>query len=120
MKVTLKGHNNEITALLYINNNILSASLDSTIRVWNTKKYECIEVFTGHTGAVNCLALLSGNDFASGSSDKTVKIWHEFICISTIIEQRYITCLRTDQSGNLLSASNCVKYGKSKKAYRLV
>ena len=49
-------------------------SIFSWTRSWRT--LGCLNVFNGHTAAVTSLIALSdGKSFASGSDDKTVRIW---------------------------------------------
>jgi F-box and WD-40 domain protein CDC4 len=52
---TLLGHTDEIGAINFCKNQIVSGSEDCTIRVWDTNKWECTNVFTGHTDAICCL-----------------------------------------------------------------
>ena len=60
---------------------ILSGSVDKTIRIWQRSASSATDfsnenVLKGHTGAVNCLAVLSASKvFASGAADGTIKIW---------------------------------------------
>jgi WD40 repeat protein len=47
---------------------------------------ECIKVLEGHTDAVYCVKMLSNNRLASGSVDKTIKIWNlnDDSCVKTL------------------------------------
>ena len=51
-----------------------------------------ITELTVHKGQINCLKLFSNNKLASGSSDKTVKIWdiESGECLKTINLDAYI------------------------------
>ena len=54
-------------------------------RTWNS--LDCIAVLEGHTGSVFCLAVLpDGVTLASGSWDKTVKLWNtkDCVCVQTL------------------------------------
>ena len=48
---------------------------DDTIRIWDPVSSVCERTLTGHVGAVRALAFLPDGRLASGSEDKTIKIW---------------------------------------------
>jgi F-box and WD-40 domain protein CDC4 len=52
---TLLGHTNEIGTINFCENQIVSGSEDYTVRVWDTNRWECTNVFIGHTDAICCL-----------------------------------------------------------------
>ena len=56
---------------------ILSGSVDKTIRVWDsTQGKEILKPFHGHSGSISSIAVSSdGNRIASTSSDKTIRVW---------------------------------------------
>ena len=60
---------------------VLSGSVDQTVRVWRfaadlSGAYENVAILEGHTGSVNCLAVLVGSNIvASGAADATIRIW---------------------------------------------
>jgi WD40 repeat protein len=61
--MTLKGHNNEITALAYhpSGQRLASASIDGTVRLWDTANGQEALVLRGHALRVDALAF-SGDD----------------------------------------------------------
>ena len=75
------GHADEITSLASLDNNLFaSASIDTTVKVWDFSqgylKYSFYSRFGGHTDSVLALSFLNDkNLLASGSSDQTIKIW---------------------------------------------
>ncbi|KAI5188151.1 hypothetical protein NEHOM01_2538, partial [Nematocida homosporus] len=72
----LTGHTGGITALCFHSNNqFLSASHDATIKVWH--HHANTATLKGHLGSVTAMSLDSNNSsiLASGSSDRTAKIW---------------------------------------------
>lgn len=73
----LKGHKASVTWVAFTpdGKNLLSASHDRTVRVWDWRKGKNERVLRGHRDSVRCLALLSGNHVASASWDQTVRIW---------------------------------------------
>lgn len=69
------GHRYQVSAVAVGRGFVASASLDSTVRVWSRARLEPLAVLSGHSGAVNSLALLPSGDLASGSSDGTIRRW---------------------------------------------
>jgi len=61
---------------------VWTASLDSTIRVWDGTTGNSLELL-GHTDAVTCIKV-SGNYIVSGSSDTTLRVW----------DKRKMTCIQ--------------------------
>jgi WD40 repeat protein len=61
------------------NGSLASASVDTTIKIWNTKTKTrpLLHSFDGHTDSVFGLEQLSNDGvFSSGSQDQTIKIWN--------------------------------------------
>lgn len=55
---------------------VLSASFDSTVRLWDVERGACIHTLTKHTEPVYSVAFSPDGKFlASGSFDKCVHIW---------------------------------------------
>ena len=97
----LKGHNGSVHALAVLpDGRLASGSWDGTIRVWDTRPAAgaaavaiaaaaaaaaagrsapfatpAVAVLEGHTRTVYALALLPGGRLASGSDDRTVRLW---------------------------------------------
>ena len=73
---TLKGHNFTVYDICECKNgNILTASGDGTIKLWDIKTKKCIQTFIGHNDYVVSLHCTKGNDFISGSYDSYAMIW---------------------------------------------
>ena len=67
-------------------NYLLSASRDSTLRVWDIREGHLIYTLRGHAGgATSCAFSKDGDFFASGSTgDNTVMVWRtNFDCVDT-------------------------------------
>ena len=98
---TLTGHTSGVRCLQFDDNRLISGSIDRTLRVWNWRSplgnrdgsnddhYSsndgnghtvdgspdyCLRTLTGHAGGVIGLHF-DGNVLASGSTDRTVRIW---------------------------------------------
>lgn len=100
------GHN----ALLSFGSYVMAALKDNTVAIWDVSKPngELIRVYRGHKNYVNCIELLPNGYFASGSVDRSVKIWSidSEECISTISDahQCGVTSLCLLDEHNLISA----------------
>jgi len=105
-ELTLKGHKGWIFDLLVLTNQLnmlVSCSSDRKIKIWN-KKGDCIETLRGHKNWILCISVLKNGDLASGSLDKTIKIWNieAVICINTLRgHKKGISTLVTKLSGEL-------------------
>ena len=79
MKVkNLLGHSGPITALdlNYDDQNLISASLDCTIRLWNLELGQCIAYYKSHIRTIWALEFdPRGFHFASGGVEGVIFIW---------------------------------------------
>jgi len=91
-KYTLSGHRSPITCVLFhpTYSNLITASEDATIKLWDSESGEFERTLKGHTGSVNSLSLQPGTAkiLASCSADMTIKLWDftsgEFECLKTL------------------------------------
>jgi len=60
--------------------NIVSASSDKSIKIWNGQTGKLLNTLVGHTCRINCICNSpNGELIASGSDDRTVNIWNSTI-----------------------------------------
>ena len=71
----LGGHVRSIKTLLNTDDFIISASSDSSIRIWCKKENKEIATLKGHNNRISSLVQIDKDTIASGSWDKTIKIW---------------------------------------------
>ena len=57
------------------NGNILTASGDGSIKLWDIKSKKCLQTFIGHSDYVVSLLGTNRNSFVSGSYDNNAIIW---------------------------------------------
>lgn len=63
-------------ALLPNNQHLVSASLDYTLRVWNTTDGSCLQTLHGHHGAVRNIAFSAGGrGMVSVANDGEIRLW---------------------------------------------
>jgi WD40 repeat protein len=76
---TIDGaHSQGLTAMVLSNDGQFFATtgMDGLVKLWNAKTFEGIAEFKGHTAQTLSVAFSIDNHYlASGSSDKTIKIW---------------------------------------------
>lgn len=91
VKSKMTGHSNAVTSLVALSQNRLATgSADQTVMIWQAKQEQvgispsgtAIKPFgkrkvlsDGHTDEIWCLAQINGQQLATGSKDKTVKVW---------------------------------------------
>ncbi len=74
--VRLNGHSNGVNSLIQLRNgNLVSASQDNTIKIWDIETYKCVQTLTEHTKTIFDLKELKNGNIISGSGDNTIKIW---------------------------------------------
>lgn len=70
-------HTEKINALAVLStNNIVSASSDTTVKIWDSNIGENLKTLEGHTSSVWALCVLSNDNIVSGSGDGTVIVWN--------------------------------------------
>uniref|UniRef100_A0A8J6ZM29 PQQ-binding-like beta-propeller repeat protein n=1 Tax=Desmonostoc muscorum LEGE 12446 TaxID=1828758 RepID=A0A8J6ZM29_DESMC len=76
---TLTGHSNSVNAVAVTPNGqqVISASNDDTLKVWNLATGEKLFTLTGHSDSVNAIAVTpNGQQVISASLDSTLKVWN--------------------------------------------
>ena len=74
----LIGHTDGLNSASYSpdGSEIISASDDNTIRIWDSASGECKRVLEGHTSSVNSASYSpDGSEIVSASWDRTIRIW---------------------------------------------
>jgi WD40 repeat protein len=86
----LIGHHGTVNVVLVtgVENEVVTASADHTMCVWNSLTTSCTQVLTAHTDSVTCLTLsLEGDVMVSGAADGTVITWnvHPYVPLRSVV-----------------------------------
>lgn len=80
----MEGHQFQVTGIAIDDNgDIISSSLDCTIRRW--RQCKTVEFWEAHKVAIQAVLKLSSGEFVTGSSDSTLKLWRGRTCIQTFV-----------------------------------
>jgi E3 ubiquitin-protein ligase RFWD2 len=74
-----RGHAKAVSYVRFLNNSeLISASTDSTLKLWSTISNECKRTFTGHTNEKNFVGLSTSSDYiACGSENNAVYTYYK-------------------------------------------
>ena len=85
---------------------LVTGAEDGTINIWDSDTF--IHSSRSHSDSVKCILVLDNGNLASGSVDKTIKIWdhQSFECVDTLRGHNHeVKCLGLLENGNLVSSS---------------
>eukprot|EP01105_Mastigella_eilhardi_P024559 TRINITY_DN643_c1_g2_i2.p1 TRINITY_DN643_c1_g2~~TRINITY_DN643_c1_g2_i2.p1 ORF type:complete len:548 (-),score=112.01 TRINITY_DN643_c1_g2_i2:58-1569(-) len=75
----LRGHNKAVSYVQFMNGSttdVVSASTDSTLKLWDLNKWECRQTFTGHVNERNFVGLAQNHDLIfCGSENNSVSAY---------------------------------------------
>ncbi|OAK96362.1 WD40 repeat-like protein [Phaeosphaeriaceae sp. SRC1lsM3a] len=95
--MTLEGHGAAVNAIQILEGNIVSASGDRSVKVWNVRTGACIRTFSGHSKGIACVQF-DGRRIVSGSSDETVRIFDQATGAEVACLQGHTNLVRTVQA----------------------
>ncbi|KAF2704438.1 WD40 repeat-like protein [Pleomassaria siparia CBS 279.74] len=95
--MTLDGHGAAVNAIQILDGQIVSASGDRTVKVWNVRTGACLKSFTGHSKGIACVQF-DGRRIVSGSSDETVRIFDRATGAEVACLQGHTNLVRTVQA----------------------
>ncbi|KAI0228062.1 E3 ubiquitin-protein ligase COP1 [Lamellibrachia satsuma] len=76
---TFKGHRKAVSYTKFVNSTeIVSASTDSQLKLWNVNKPHCLRTFRGHSNEKNFVGLATDGDYvACGSENNSLYIYYK-------------------------------------------
>ena len=96
--MTLDGHNAAVNAIQIDRDEIVSASGDRLIKVWNVHDGRCLKTLMGHQKGIACVQFDSRR-IVSGSSDNTVRIYDHVTGAEVACLHGHSNLVRTVQAG---------------------
>ncbi|EEF43307.1 phospholipase A-2-activating protein [Ricinus communis] len=102
---TLRGHRLQVTGIALDNEDIVSSSIDCTLRRW--RKDRGVESWEAHKSAIQAVIKLHSGELVTGSSDTTLKLWKGRTCLHTFVgHSDTVRGLAEMQGLGVLSASH--------------
>lgn len=95
--MTLDGHAAAVNAIQILDGQIVSASGDRSVKVWNVRTGACLKSFSGHSKGIACVQF-DGRRIVSGSSDETVRIFDRATGAEVACLQGHKNLVRTVQA----------------------
>ncbi|KAI0163337.1 F-box/WD repeat-containing protein 1A [Pestalotiopsis sp. NC0098] len=94
----LEGHGAAVNAVQIYNDEIVSASGDRHIKVWDWPQQICRRTFLGHHKGIACVQY-DGRRIISGSSDNEVKVFDRETGLEVATLRGHVNLVRTVQAG---------------------
>lgn len=94
----LEGHSAAVNAVQIVDNEVVSASGDRHIKVWDWQTGVCKRTLLGHNKGIACVQY-DGKRIVSGSSDNEVKVFDRETGIETASLRAHTDLVRTVQAG---------------------
>ncbi|KAF2130535.1 WD40 repeat-like protein [Dothidotthia symphoricarpi CBS 119687] len=95
--MTLEGHGAAVNAIQILDGNIVSASGDRTVKIWDVLTGACTRTFQGHSKGIACVQF-DGRRIVSGSSDESVRIFDRVTGAEVACLQGHSNLVRTVQA----------------------
>ncbi|KKZ60812.1 hypothetical protein EMCG_04498 [[Emmonsia] crescens] len=96
--MTLEGHGAAVNAIQMDENEIISASGDRLIKVWDIHNGACLKTLIGHKKGIACVQF-DGRRIVSGSNDNTVRIYDHASGAEVACLHGHHSLVRTVQAG---------------------
>ncbi|CAK7264391.1 hypothetical protein SEPCBS119000_000975 [Sporothrix epigloea] len=95
---TLEGHGAAVNAVQILGREIISASGDRNVKIWDWPSKQCIRTLVGHSKGIACVQY-DGRRIVSGSSDNEVKVFDRHTSLEVASLQRHSNLVRSVQVG---------------------
>ncbi|CAK7220125.1 hypothetical protein SBRCBS47491_004083 [Sporothrix bragantina] len=95
---SLEGHSAAVNAVQIYGREIISASGDRNVKIWDWPNQQCIRTLVGHSKGIACVQY-DGRRIVSGSSDNEVKVFDRRTSLEVASLRRHSNLVRTVQAG---------------------
>jgi F-box and WD-40 domain protein 1/11 len=106
--MTLYGHTAAVNAIQILGDQIVSASGDRFIKIWDIKTGVCLRTIQGHTKGIACVQF-DGRRIVSGSSDETIRIYDATSGAEVAVLKGHNDLVRTVQASFVDTPENQVE-----------
>lgn len=96
--MTVEGHGAAVNAMQLSGDEIVTASGDRMIKVWNVRTGTCLKTLMGHDKGIACVQF-DGRRIISGSNDNTVRIYDHISGAEVAVLRGHKNLVRTVQAG---------------------
>ena len=96
--MTVDGHGAAVNAMQLSGDEIVTASGDRMIKVWNVRTGTCLKTLMGHAKGIACVQF-DGRRIISGSNDNTVRIYDHISGAEVAVLRGHQDLVRTVQAG---------------------
>lgn len=99
---------NIVNGLTNCNDKLVSADSGGFVKIWNVKTKECNLTLAGHSKSVSSVSEAGNGIIASGSIDKTVRVWdvEKGRIMTNFTDSDYVSCVLGVGNGEIISGSN--------------
>ena len=94
----LEGHGAAVNAVQIYGDEVVSASGDRLVKIWNWPEQRCTRTLVGHTKGIACVQY-DGRRVVSGSSDNEVKVFDKASGLEVASLRAHTNLVRTVQAG---------------------
>ncbi|KAI1004543.1 hypothetical protein K3495_g3670 [Podosphaera aphanis] len=94
----LEGHGAAVNAVQIKGDEVVSASGDRLVKVWNWPEQTCVRTLIGHSKGIACVQY-DGRRIVSGSSDNEVKVFDKETGLEVASLRAHTDLVRTIQAG---------------------
>lgn len=102
---TFKGHAKAVSYVRFLSaDELISASTDSTLKLWSVAQNECKRNFTGHTNEKNFVGLSTCQDYiACGSENNAVYVYYKSLS-KPVLTHRFAASASAEDSTDFVSS----------------
>src|SRR3569833_1402578 len=95
---SLEGHSAAVNAVQICGREVVSASGDRNVKIWDWPNQTCLRTFVGHNKGIACVQY-DGKRIVSGSSDNEVKVFDRQSGVEVASLRSHSNLVRTVQAG---------------------
>ncbi|XP_024455285.1 uncharacterized protein LOC7469977 isoform X2 [Populus trichocarpa] len=90
---SLSGHQLQVTGVVLDDEDIVSSSVDCTLRKW--RKGKVVDSWEAHKSAIQSIIKLPSGELVTGSTDTTLKLWKGKTCLHTFAGHSDGVCVQS-------------------------